>query len=260
MIAYFRVDLLRGFRSYKVMLSILMVVGILLVGTLEGISTDVSVYYIFRIVMIGASIIAILAAGAFAYGDSLHEDMEKKYAMQQILRKGWRGYCLSKVTSIFFFAVLSVTLGIVLYTLVLRMGVPWITSWELEPGGRYALDVMGTRFTWALEQQNFPLFFLLYGFQYGILAGNVAVIASLVGLWIPNRMLIFASPMILYYFLDLWIHATTTRVMGIASIFDGFVDYFNHDLLSVGVTLLLSVGVLGATSMVMCARLKRRGL
>ncbi len=239
--SYLKVEMLRGLRSYKFLFSILMVIGILFIGTLEGISTDVSVYYTFRIVMIGGAIIVMLAAGAFSYADSLHEDLEKKYMMQQVLRKNLKLYCISKTISIFILSMLTVALGIFFFTLILRSGVPWITEFELEPGGRYELDVIGTRFTWALESKNFPLFYLLYGLQYGVLAGNLAIISSLIGLFLPNRMLIYASPMILYYMVEVFLHESELRIMGVASIFDGFIDYFEHDVMSVGITIFISL-------------------
>jgi len=72
---YFKTDLKRSVCSMKLVISIALTMGVLLLSTLEGIALDTNVLYVFSIVMYGMPAMMILVCGAIAFADSFCEDI-----------------------------------------------------------------------------------------------------------------------------------------------------------------------------------------
>lgn len=197
--SYLRADLKRLLYSGKPALSVALTVGVLLLAMLEGIDFHAGVLYVFSLVMYGMPAMMILVCGAFAFADSLCEDAEHKYMRQQIIRGGVRIYVPARICSIFLSAFVTTALGIFLFTNILHFRLAWV-----EMSGQQHYDSLlrsgGLRI--FLKNHDFKWYFLCYGMQYGLLSGILSLWASYLSLYLSNRMLVLATPVVLYYFID----------------------------------------------------------
>lgn len=109
----------------KLVISIALTMGVLLLSTLEGIALDTNVLYVFSIVMYGMPAMMILVCGAIAFADSFCEDIEHKYVMQQVIRGDIEGYVSARIFSIFTVTMLSVTFGIFLFANIMHFKLAW---------------------------------------------------------------------------------------------------------------------------------------
>lgn len=227
--SYLRADLKRLLCSPKLIMSALLAVGALLLGMLEGIDLNTDVLYVFSLTMYGVPAMMILVCGALPFADSLCGDMEHKYVVQQLIRGNPGAYLSARVCSIFLSAMLTTAFGIFLFANILHLRLAWtdVSSQQYD----HLLRAGGLRI--FLRSQQFELYFLCYGIQYGLLAGILSLWASYLSLYIANRMLILASPLILYYFADYLLEGLFPGRVNLGLIFSASGNLFSDDLLSV---------------------------
>lgn len=228
--SYLRADLKRLFCSTKIILSVALTVGVLLLATLEGIDFHAGVLYVFSLVMYGMPAMMILICGALAFADSLCEDAEHKYMMQQIICGGAGRYVPARMCSIFLSAFVTTALGIFLFANILHFRLDWVGQ-----SGQQHYDSLlragGLRI--FLKNREFEWYFLCYGLQYGLLSGILSLWASYLSLYISNRMLVLATPAILYYFTDYILAGIFSGRVSAGLIFSASYNLFSDDLLSV---------------------------
>lgn len=228
--SYLRADLKRLLCSAKIFISVALTVAVLLLAALEGIDFHAGVLYVFSLVMYGMPAMIILICGALAFADSLCEDAEHKYMRQQIIRGGTGMYVLARICSIFLSAFVTTALGIFLFANILHFRLAWV---ELSGQQEYdnLLRAGGLRI--FLKNRQFEGYFLCYGLQYGLLSGILSLWASYLSLYISNRMLVLAAPMILYYFADYVLAGIFPGMVNVGLIFSASCSLFSNDLLSV---------------------------
>lgn len=180
--SYLRADLKRLLCSAKIIISVALTVGVLLLATLEGIDFHAGVLYVFSLVMYGMPAMMILICGALAFANILHFRLE------------WVGLS-----------------GQQHYDSLLRAG--------------------GLRI--FLKNREFEWYFLCYGLQYGLLSGILSLWASYLSLYISNRMLVLATPAILYYFTDYILAGIFSGRVSAGLVFSASYNLFSDDLLSV---------------------------
>lgn len=124
------------------------------------------------------------------YGNCILEDMENHY-LYAILReqKSLFLYSLSKMMIIFISCVLTTALGITLFALCCRLNMNWT-----GPQNDYLRGY--SAFSTIYDQGHYLLWFILVGMQFGLLAGMMAMIGTIVSLFIENRILAGASTII----------------------------------------------------------------
>ncbi len=191
---YFLADFKRAFVSLKFLMAIILMIIILLFATLEGIALDTNVLYVFSIVMYGMPSMIILVCAAISYADSFCEDVEKRYIFQIAIRGGIKNYVSIRVLSIFLSAMVTTSLGLFLYVLILHLRLEWVDMEEV------AMQANG--YSYLLKRGWYLAYYLGYGIRYGALAGLLSLWASCLSIYLPNRMLTLAAPMIIYYFVD----------------------------------------------------------
>lgn len=123
--SYLRADLKRMQCSVKFLVSPVLMAGTLLIAMLEGIDLNTDVLYVFSLTMYGVPAMLILVWGAMAFADSLCEDTEHKYVMQQAIRGNVRAYLSARVCSIFLSAMVTTAAGIFLFANILHLRLPW---------------------------------------------------------------------------------------------------------------------------------------
>lgn len=217
------------------MLSIILSIGVLLLVTQEGIALDTDVLYVFSIVMYGMPAMAILVCGAIAFADSLCEDMEQKYMLWQVSRGNLEAYVTARTLSIFGITMISSALGLFLFASMLHIRLPWADVSGLQYD--HLLHAGGFRI--FLTHGLYPVYYFCYGLQYGVLVGIMALWASCLSLYVPNRMLVLCAPMIVYYFTDYALAESSSGMLSLGMIFSPSNNLFLNDFLSV----LLVIGI-----------------
>lgn len=228
--SYLKTDFKRLMCSAKPFISVVLTVGALLLATLEGIDLHAGVLYVFSLVMYGMPAMMILVCAAIAYADSFCEDMEHKYTMQQLIRGNVGSYISARMLSIFLAAMFTTVFSIFLFVNILHLHLAWV---EVSGADQYdhLLRAGGLRI--FLRNRKFELYFLCYGMQYGLLSGILSLWASYLSLYISNRMLVLAAPMILYYFTDYLLAGIFPGMVNLGWIFSASYNLFSDDLLSV---------------------------
>ena len=226
---YLRADVKRSLVSMKLITAILLTVAVLLLATLEGIALNTDVYYIFSLVMYGMPAMIVLICAAIPYADSFCEDIEKRYIYQQAIRGDIKMYVSARVLSIFLSAVITVSLGLLIYVILLSTGLEWIDKEELQTNLTEKNNALG----FLLRQGWYILYYFCYGIWYGILGGILALWASYLSLHISNRMLTLAAPMIIYYFTDFLLVKLFQGRIDLSVIFSPANSLFSNAFLSI---------------------------
>lgn len=80
-----------------------------------------------RLLCSGRPAMMILVCAAIAFADSLCEDAEQKYRMQQIIRGNAGAYVSARICSVFLSALLTTAMGILLFVNILHLRLAWQT-------------------------------------------------------------------------------------------------------------------------------------
>lgn len=229
---YLNTDVKRLLCSARLILSVPLTVGVLLLAALEGIFWDAGVLYVFSLVMYGMPAMMMLICGSVAFADSFCEDMEHKYLMQQLLRGNVGAYVWARMLSIFFAAMLTTALGILLFVNILHLRLAWVETSGME---QYENLLRAGGLRGFLKSRRFELYFFCYGMQYGVLSGILSLWASYLSFYISNRMLVLAAPMILYYFTDYLLAGIFPGKVNLGLIFSASNNLFSNDFLAAAV-------------------------
>lgn len=191
-------DVYRILSMHRLFYGIIGVIAVLLATFFEEQLYDTDVLYTIEVIMYGMPAMLILMAGAYGYADSLCLDVENKYYRCIINRINLKRYVASKILSIFSSSVIIVTVGILSFVMILRFYIPWCDTESIT----YIVDVKSACFGNVLKNNLYPLYFLLFGLRYSLLAGILSVLSAYISLYIKNRMVIFILPFIGRYFCD----------------------------------------------------------
>ena len=134
-------------------------------------------------------------------------------------------------------SALTMMLGMLLYVSLLHIQLPWIQ--EEEAICQSALSLGG--FRWILERKWYFLYFAFFGFQYGILAGILALLAAFISLFVNNKLLTLSVPFIGFYFISYYSRALFGNVekINLIYIFNATYNIWNHDGCSFGYAVLV---------------------
>ena len=112
-----------------------------------------------------------------------------------MIRGNLRSYVFSKMLVIFISSVLAMGIGITCFAVCCAVSMRWLD----EGTGEYILQFGGYRY--FLEHGHYLLWFLLYGIQWGMLAGILSMAATFCSLFLTNKMLVYSVPVLLYQIL-----------------------------------------------------------
>lgn len=226
---YLKADFKRAVCSIRFALSVILSTGVLLLAAREGIALDTDVLYVFSLVMYGMPAMVLLVCGAAAFADSLCEDMEYRYVLQQVIRGDPESYVTARILSIFCAAALSAALGILLFAGILHIRLPWadISGFQYD----HMIRAGGWRF--FLTRGLYPAYYFCCGLQYGVLVGIAALWAAWLSIYVPNRMLVLSAPMIIYYFTDYALAEASSGMVNLSLLFSPSNNLFLNDFLSV---------------------------
>lgn len=132
---------------------------------------------------------------------SAWENAECKSWYLQIQRGSLKGYVRSKVWICFFSAVLATMMGTMLFVLVGRAEMPFLS----EENFFYDSFATQSMFAGFLTPERILLYFIVIAFMQGILAGILAMCSMLLSLFVRNRMFTITVPVIGFYFLTTYL-------------------------------------------------------
>ena len=143
---YLRMDISRGICSGGFLLGIAGVFLTLMFGTVDDITLDTTVFFVFDLIQYGMPSMIVMLFCAYPYANSFCQDMENRYAYLMVQKGSVFLYTLSRSITIFLTALLTYSIGTMLFVMYLRYRMPWedanFTSISLlqEVGGlRYFL-------------------------------------------------------------------------------------------------------------------------
>lgn len=142
-----------------------------------------------------AGFLITFSLAAIPYAAIFTDELECNYARYLVIRGNLRNYVFSKMFVIFISSMLTMGIGITCFALCCSLGLPWADEGVLE----YIVPFGGYRF--FLANGRYPIWFLLYGIQWGILAGILSMAAAFCSLFLSNRLLVYSVPVLLYQIL-----------------------------------------------------------
>lgn len=192
---YLILDMKRAFISWKFLGGIAGVFLVLGFAALETKQWHISVLNAFSLIVYSMPFLLTLIFTTFVFGQCFCEDIAHRYIRLLIIRGNIKTYVLSKVITIFFSSMITMTVGIFLFVLVLHVKYPWINLEE----STYEALLMDGSFRYFLSNKNFLLYFFSCGVQYGLLAGLMSVFAALFSLIYHDTLFVLSIPLVLWY-------------------------------------------------------------
>lgn len=156
----------------------------------------------------GITGLIILMISSFPYAGSFCDDIENRYLFAECIRGDYKAFTRSRVIAIFCSSMASMACGILGYAVYIeiRYGL-W---WSQENTAYQILCKMGIWYVGMLRKTPI-LYFGAMGCLYGMLAGILALIATLFSLYYMNKLLIMSVPFLFMYLMlnlsmisDLW--------------------------------------------------------
>lgn len=159
------------------------------------------------------------------YGTIYVEELENNYIKYVINRGGLKKYVLSKNIVIFLSSIFVTAVGIILFAWICALKLPWIDEQTFQ-----ILMSSGSHTT-LLKRGSYIAWIGLYGMQWGLFGGCLALISSYLSLYIRNKLLVLAMPILLYQII-IEIGTTTFRKNSMLDplvIFDARYNLFSND-------------------------------
>lgn len=239
---YLRMDFNRSIFSWQFVIGIFGVVGVMFFAILDDIELNISIVYVCALVLQGVPVMLSYIFCAFPYASCFCEDKENKYFNLEVIRGKLSFYTCSKVIVIFLTAIITMTLGLLIFVTILHTFLPWIT---VENSVSQTLLTVGGLHK-ILQNDHYYLYYLLSGIQQGILAGILSLFGSYLSLFIRNKLLIWSVPVIGYYFFEiLLLEIFGEKSIGLVDLFNSVNRLWTDDLISylftVGIGICLAV-------------------
>lgn len=223
-------DLYRALISKKFVAGIVGVCLILLFGCRGESFKNSSVLHLFWWSFYGIQYVFAMILCALPYARSFCEDLEYGYIRQMLIRGKLNRYCISKTAVIGISSILTMWLGSLLFAAVLRIYMPWIDPTESV----YLSAVRSGSFHRVLEGGHYYAYFSLFAIQSGLLMVILSLFSAWLSLYIKNRLLTLALPIICYYFVSQMTNEMFqgTEYMNLSFIFGGTHRIFDSDIKS----------------------------
>lgn len=252
---YITSDLYRLWVSKKWITGILITyVALMLNSFLWGKSLDVLL--IFWGIRTFSTIVLSYIGPAYCFSISLAEDFEHRFHYAMIGRGDVYSYSLSKVIVCFLSAVLSCSLGYLLFVFTYSFRYPLCDMSSPVTENYVMTDLFGV----CIEKGHVVLFFFLSATLTGMLAGILSVMAMFFSLYVKSKIMVLCMPMMLHYFVQNYL-GNWLNLPGFlcpVTIYASEVGAFDSNLLS----LLYAIGIallsIGAFSILIMKSVVRR--
>ncbi len=244
---YLRADIRRLLKSPRFPMAILGVAMMLLfsleselfeIGTLI---TDVTSMYMDSISM--SAYIVAFSFCALPFALVYTEDWEHKYIRYGWIRGGLMRFVLSKMAVIYMSALFTMTLGTMVFVLIGRIWLPWMSVNGADGG---MLDILKAgNYGYLARQEHFFRYIMLNALHMGLKAGFLANMAAFCSVIISNTALTLLFPVLaecMLGYINIKGHGISSFGI-IGTIFGtGWIDSLFLMMVSVAISLLSALG------------------
>lgn len=218
---YFKTDIRRLLKGYELYLAVIGVTAALFFSLEDSgiINNSVMFTYLLSCICSGSLISYIFCAFPYAY--ALGEDMENKYVRYQLIRGNLKKYVVSKISVIYLSSIVTMVAGSALFLVLVRTQVPWLDMWaddgEFFKGGQYSF---------LITNKHYFGYCLFNAFHMGLLAGTLSVLAAFVSLFVSNKVMVLAVPLLSYQILTVCLGRSKINLHS----FEIYNKKFNNDI------------------------------
>lgn len=185
----------RLFDSHHLLYGSIVVCLYMMALRLEDLQGD-SAVYIVTVVLYSMGFVLVIMISYEVFGNCFLEDFKSKYIYQELLCKGnLFFYTASKTFWIFVSSMFCVAFGVTLFSCISKIGNLWTDE--------LTAYLVNTPYGILYKNGHYLLYLFLSGLQFGILAGMMSMVGSLVSLFINNKLLAGASAVIFVYVCNL---------------------------------------------------------
>lgn len=195
---YLKMDIIRTLETKRFYLCILAIIGIGFISMLEMADMYIDVMYVFGQMMSGMTSILIFFFTAIPCAAIFEEDMENKFYRPYIFRGKRKSYVWAKLTVIFITPIIIFVVGELLFTIIISCRLPWCG--DIASGNLAFRENQIAQY--LLGKKQYLIFVVCYCAQEGILLGILNLAAAYLSLYERNRLLIWISPALLFFFLQ----------------------------------------------------------
>lgn len=189
------INFTRCVKSRKLLFGIAGVFCSLVFSMLENRNVHNSVTFMYVYIIQGIPFYLCLIFCAIPFADCFCEDIETHSYRNQIVRHSMRGYVVSKIITIVVTAVLTMMTGMMLFIVLLKIRFPWV----MPEDSAYDVILQYGIFRDLLAGKHYISFFALSSLPIGILSGCLSLLAAMLSLFIKNKLLVYAAPVMFYY-------------------------------------------------------------
>lgn len=246
--SYYLIDFERAFLSTRFVISFIGIAAVLFWCCLDTVIIGNSVLHLIWWSTYSMQFVLVMIFCAIPYTGSFCEDLENLYCYPQLLRGKLSSYCISKVGIIALSSIITMVIGMFLFTLLLKMYIPWVDS----AGSVYQSAIRSGAFHTLLINKNYYLYIFFFSVQYGILTAILSLISAYISLFIANKLLVLSIPVMAFYTLTQYstdIFGDNSK-MDLTAIYGGRSNVFQNDFSS-----FLYAIILGIVSIVILGRL-----
>lgn len=189
---YFRTDIYRLLTKKETYMGILGVALALFLSVGNRNDITESVIYTLLLSTYNAGFVLCFAFCALPYGSIYSDELENYYIRYAVNRGGLKKYVISKMIIIFASAVLVMGMGCILFSWICSWRLPWIDEQTFQT------LVMSGSYVELLKNGNYIVWVGLYGIQWGLFGGCLALLSSYFSLYIRNKLFVLVMPVLLH--------------------------------------------------------------
>lgn len=185
-----RNNFIRCFKGYRFIFGILGIIGVFILSLLDY-KAEIRVIHVFVDSFQTITFLIAIMFCSLPYASSLCEDLENNYYRQELARHKLSIMILSKAVVIFFSAVLTMFIGSLIFTFLLGLRYEWGI---LEYYGDLLLDISD-----MIKNNQLVLYVAVTAYKIGTLYGVLALLSTLISLFVKNKLIVYAAPAIVWY-------------------------------------------------------------
>lgn len=215
MINVMKMDLRRGFFSYKFVLSVLGIAILCMVNSMRFFGMEDLLYAYTYTKGLTISIYLSLVIANLAFGTSLCEDIHSQMIRSVIIRSSTKKYVLSKILIGIFVSCIAYGGGSIIFLFIKSFQIPLVADSSSIVGNIKEISIF------ASLLPNHPIVFL--GMQIlldGLCCSVMSVAALCLSTFIPNEYIVITAPMIVYYVQYYFFDGFFQQIINIENIFD----------------------------------------
>lgn len=190
---YFVTDIYRLFTSVRFYAGILLVMIFLYFPVYENGNSKLSVLNMFLKSVLSQNFMLCYVACAIPFSSAFQEDLETYNIRYAAVRGNLKEYVISNIYTQIISSILVMMFGVILFWLITSIWFPFTD--------RLTLEEFYVQLNPLYNSKTIMLWVVIWGLKAGVHASLFTLMSSLVSLFITNKMLLMACPLLIYEFL-----------------------------------------------------------